>query len=149
MHYCRKHFNQPVKFFRCQYLPSASSGPIDTKIFREGEAKGLFNADIISGGTLMGRMGKAEEVAKVLVFLLSNDASYVTGGEYFEAVRPPGSLHNTDDYRQHVGLWMEDIQHAGSTGPAKIEESYGSSRGNKVSFMEKRQDQNRCKLHPK
>lgn len=29
----------------------------------------------------MGRMGKAEEVAKVLVFLLSDDASFVTGGE--------------------------------------------------------------------
>ncbi|EXJ87573.1 hypothetical protein A1O3_04533 [Capronia epimyces CBS 606.96] len=57
-------------------------GPIDTKIFREGEAKGLFNEEIISGGTLMARMGKAEEVAKVLVFLLSDDASYVTGGEF-------------------------------------------------------------------
>jgi NAD(P)-dependent dehydrogenase (short-subunit alcohol dehydrogenase family) len=27
-------------------------------------------------------MGQAEEVAKVLVFLLSDDASFVTGGEY-------------------------------------------------------------------
>jgi len=40
-------------------------GPIDTAIFRDGEAKGLFDSDIISAGTLMGRMGKAEEVAKV------------------------------------------------------------------------------------
>lgn len=56
-------------------------GPIDTKIFREGEARGLFNSDIVSGGTLMGRMGKAEEVAKVICFLLSDDASYVTGGK--------------------------------------------------------------------
>ena len=31
----------------------------------------------------MGRMGKAEEVAKVLVFLLSDDASFVTGGQSF------------------------------------------------------------------
>jgi len=57
-------------------------GPIDTAIFRDGEAKGLFDSDIISAGTLMGRMGKAEEVAKVLVFLLSDDASFVTGGEF-------------------------------------------------------------------
>ncbi|KAB5563449.1 putative short chain dehydrogenase/ reductase [Coniochaeta sp. 2T2.1] len=57
-------------------------GPIDTKIFRDGEVKGLFNSDIISAGTLMGRMGQAEEVAKVLVFLLSDDASFVTGARW-------------------------------------------------------------------
>ncbi|OQU94452.1 hypothetical protein CLAIMM_00807 [Cladophialophora immunda] len=57
-------------------------GPVDTKIFRQGEAEGLFNADVVSAGTLMGRMGKAEEIAKVLVFLLSDDASYVTGARW-------------------------------------------------------------------
>ena len=67
-------------------LTKRPSGPIDTKIFREGEAKGLFNAETVSAGTLMGRMGKAEEVAKVLVFLLSDDASYVTGGETLPAL---------------------------------------------------------------
>lgn len=40
--------------------------PVDTKIFREGEAIGLFNADIVNGGTSMGRVSKAEEIAKVL-----------------------------------------------------------------------------------
>ncbi|KAH0834431.1 Levodione reductase [Fonsecaea pedrosoi] len=54
-------------------------GPIDTKIFRDGEKKGLFDSDLLSAGTLLGRMGQADEVAKVLVFLLSDDASYVTG----------------------------------------------------------------------
>lgn len=29
----------------------------------------------------MGRMGQAEEVAKVICFLLSDDASFVTGGK--------------------------------------------------------------------
>jgi NAD(P)-dependent dehydrogenase (short-subunit alcohol dehydrogenase family) len=48
------------------------SGPIDTPIFRDGEEKGLFNAELISGATLLGRMGKAHEVAKVLCFLLSD-----------------------------------------------------------------------------
>ncbi|OCK74676.1 putative short chain dehydrogenase/ reductase [Lepidopterella palustris CBS 459.81] len=57
-------------------------GPIDTKIFRDGEKKGLFNADIMGGATVLGRMGTAEEVAKVMCFLLSDDASYVTGGEF-------------------------------------------------------------------
>ncbi|OCK79789.1 putative short chain dehydrogenase/ reductase [Lepidopterella palustris CBS 459.81] len=57
-------------------------GPIDTKIFRDGEALGLFDSDMLSKDTLMGRMGKAEEVAKVLCFLLSDDASYVTGAHW-------------------------------------------------------------------
>ncbi|KEZ41479.1 hypothetical protein SAPIO_CDS7627 [Scedosporium apiospermum] len=54
-------------------------GPIDTKIFRDGEAKGLFDSDALSKDTLLGRVGKAEEVAKVLCFLLSDNASYRTG----------------------------------------------------------------------
>jgi len=32
-------------------------------------------------------MGKAEEVAKVLCFMLSDDASYVTGGKFIVRVR--------------------------------------------------------------
>ncbi|KIW30468.1 uncharacterized protein PV07_06210 [Cladophialophora immunda] len=57
-------------------------GPVDTKIFRDGEKKGLFDSELLSAGTLLGRMGKAEEVAKVLVFLLSDDASFVTGARW-------------------------------------------------------------------
>ncbi|OCL06315.1 putative short chain dehydrogenase/ reductase [Glonium stellatum] len=57
-------------------------GPINTKIFRDGEAKGLFDANTMSKDTLMGRMGQPEEVAKVLCFLLSDDASYVTGAHW-------------------------------------------------------------------
>jgi NAD(P)-dependent dehydrogenase (short-subunit alcohol dehydrogenase family) len=56
------------------------SGPIDTKIFQDGETKGLFDSKVLGNATLLKRMGKADEVAKVLCFLLSDDASYVTGG---------------------------------------------------------------------
>ncbi|KAH8901196.1 putative short chain dehydrogenase/ reductase [Thozetella sp. PMI_491] len=57
-------------------------GPIDTAIFRDGEAKGLFNAEAISGTTCLGRMGLAHEVSKVLCFMLTDDASYVTGAQW-------------------------------------------------------------------
>lgn len=57
-----------------------NSGPIDTTMFRDGVKNGLFDSKAISATTLLGRMGKADEVAKVLCFLLSDDASYVTGG---------------------------------------------------------------------
>ncbi|KAL1980674.1 hypothetical protein VTN96DRAFT_3654 [Rasamsonia emersonii] len=53
-----------------------------TPIFRDGEAKGLFNSEMLSSATLLGRMGQAHEVAKVLCFLLSDDASYVTGAHW-------------------------------------------------------------------
>lgn len=59
----------------------SNSGPIDTRIFRDGEAKGLFDADVMGGATLLGRMGQAAEVANVVCFLLSDEASYVTGGK--------------------------------------------------------------------
>ncbi|KAI1859606.1 uncharacterized protein JN550_011914 [Neoarthrinium moseri] len=57
-------------------------GPIDTPIFRDGEAKGLFSSSQTSARTCMGRMGKPEEVARVLCFMLSDAASYVTGAHW-------------------------------------------------------------------
>ena len=50
-------------------------------MFYDGEKTGATNADRMSAGTLLRRMGQPEEVAKALCFLLSDDASYVTGGE--------------------------------------------------------------------
>ncbi|POR38191.1 Short chain dehydrogenase/reductase family oxidoreductase, putative [Tolypocladium paradoxum] len=68
-------------------------GPIDTPIFRDGEAKGLFSSEITSAATCMGRMGQALEVAKVLCFMLTDDASYVTGGKW----TAHSSSHLTED----------------------------------------------------
>lgn len=64
---------------------SIAPGPIDTS-FMEGmglseEEKEKF-LEQIQQQVPLGRLGDASEVAKVALFLLSDDASYVTGSEY-------------------------------------------------------------------
>ena len=64
---------------------AVSPGPIGTDFFNrsglsEEEIKG-FGEQILAGVPL-GRFGEPEEVAAVASFLLSDDASYVTGSEY-------------------------------------------------------------------
>jgi NAD(P)-dependent dehydrogenase (short-subunit alcohol dehydrogenase family) len=64
---------------------AVSPGPIATSFFeRTGlpqEAIDAFGAQILSQVPL-GRFGSGEEVAAVAAFLLSSDASFVTGSEY-------------------------------------------------------------------
>lgn len=64
---------------------SISPGPIDTRFF-EGmgipEDQQEEMAQQIQDQVPLGRFGKDEEVAAVATFLLSDDASYVTGSEY-------------------------------------------------------------------
>ena len=57
-----------------------SPGPIDTPILDPLPKETV--ADIISG-VPMGRIGTADEIAKVAVFLASDDSSYITGIELF------------------------------------------------------------------
>lgn len=64
---------------------AVSPGPIGTDFFNR---TGLSQAEIdgfgeqILAAVPLGRFGKPEEVAAVATFLLSDDASYVTGSEY-------------------------------------------------------------------
>src|SRR5262249_10951799 len=58
-----------------------SPGPIETRIMQEN-----VSADILAklvATTPMGRLGRPEEVAKALLFLASDDSSFVTGIELF------------------------------------------------------------------
>jgi 2-hydroxycyclohexanecarboxyl-CoA dehydrogenase len=58
-------------------------GPIDTPLLNRAPAElgelGRKVVDTMVGSTALRRMGKPEEVAAVVVFLCSDDASYVTG----------------------------------------------------------------------
>ena len=57
---------------------SISPGLIETSQARE-QLKDPDWAGAMLGKTLLGRLGKPEEVAKVACFLASDDSSYVTG----------------------------------------------------------------------
>ncbi|UJR14294.1 hypothetical protein I4U23_001284 [Adineta vaga] len=62
-----------------------SPGPIYTAVHKditnEEEKKKL--EDSLASATVMGRIGKPEEIAKPVVFLASDDSSYITGIELF------------------------------------------------------------------
>ena len=63
-----------------------SPGPIDTPIFggllKTDEQVERFKADL-AASVPMGRMGRPDEIAKAVLFLASDDSSYVTGIELF------------------------------------------------------------------
>jgi NAD(P)-dependent dehydrogenase (short-subunit alcohol dehydrogenase family) len=63
-----------------------SPGPIETpirdKVGATREQIEQFKAKVLAA-TRMGRMGTPDEVARAVVFLASDDSSYITGTELF------------------------------------------------------------------
>lgn len=57
-------------------------GPIDTPLLRKSFKSKEELENYIKNHTIIGRIGKPEEVANVVLFLASDDASYVTGSAY-------------------------------------------------------------------
>lgn len=59
---------------------SVSPGYIETPLTEAGLRNEKFQK-VIERNTALGRVGKADEVAKVILFLASDDASYMTGSD--------------------------------------------------------------------
>jgi NAD(P)-dependent dehydrogenase (short-subunit alcohol dehydrogenase family) len=65
---------------------AVSPGPIDTPMLRNGgntEEEKKTYVDACAAATTMNRLGTPDEVAKAVVFLVSDDSSYITGIELF------------------------------------------------------------------
>lgn len=62
---------------------SVAPGPIETELFRAGSPVGSESERQFLAAVPMGRLGSPEEIAAAIAFLLSEDASYITGQTLF------------------------------------------------------------------
>jgi NAD(P)-dependent dehydrogenase (short-subunit alcohol dehydrogenase family) len=62
-----------------------SPGPTETEIFKRGAPQTEIDnlRTIMSNAVPMKRMAEADEIAKAVLFLASNDASFITGVDLF------------------------------------------------------------------
>lgn len=64
------------------FLNKRCSGPIHSgENFQKAIDSGLIDPEKLSSSTAMKRLGTIEEIGKVVAFLLSDDASYISGGK--------------------------------------------------------------------
>ena len=61
---------------------AVSPGPIETPLLNQTFSNPDDKKALVSTVT-MGRLGRPEEIAKAIVFLASDDASFITGAELF------------------------------------------------------------------